>query len=253
MVYEGNNSTPLTLDYLIIQNGTSSNSTVSPTSSPKGSVDLGSIIGGVIGGLTLLVFVILGFFLLRRRQRRDAQGKVSISTARPFDYTPLHVLSPTSNPSSGFFPYSQVPEAAQSGSRVAKGQVSHVSMPSISNTDRTESPSSSSGVIAYPTTLRAVPFQQTALNLSDPSSSLSSSSAQPVPPPRKAEREAEALVILRPPGLSNQSVPVSAQSNDSDPWSSNPNVVLHADSGIRLPLNTTNTSVVDVPPLYTPD
>ena len=275
VVYEGSNSTPLTLDYLIIQNGTSTTSisslptstgnTVSATSTPKGSVPVGAIVGGVIGGLALVVFAILGFLLLRRRQKRDAQERVSTSTPRPFEYTPLHFSSTTSNPSSGGFSYSQVPQTAQMGSRITngvKGQVSHVSMPSFTNTDIIEPTSTSSGAIAYPTNLRVVPFpfEQTALNLTNPSSSSSSSPpasassssaqpAQPLPLPSKAERVAEALATLTPQRR-NPSVPSSVQSNDT--WLSNSNVVLHADSGVRM-LSNTSTSLVDIPPLYTPD
>ena len=275
MVYEGNNSTPLTLDYLIIQNGTLSSSTttstsslltstVNATSSPKGlPVQVGAIVGGVIGGLALLIFAILGFFLLRRRQKRN----VSTSTARPFEYTPLHISLNSSalNPSSsGGFSYSQVPQTAQLGSRMShgvKGQVSsHVSVPSITITESTEPPSTSSGVFSYPSNLRAVPFQQPPSNMANlPSSSSlsplapvsSSSSTQPVPLPSKVERQAEALASIRPQRRGNPSVPVSVQSDDT--WLSNPNVVLHADSGIRMPSDASSTSVVDIPPLYTPD
>ena len=273
VVYEGTNSTPLTLDYLIIQNGTSSStttsttslptstgSTTSATSTPK-SVPVGSIVGGVIGGLALIIFAILGFFLLRRRQKRDVQEEVSTSTPQPFEYTPLHLSSPTPNTSSsGGFAYSQVPQTAQLGSRVTygvKGQVHHGSMPSVTNTDSIEPPSTSSA----PTNLRAVPFQQAALNLANPSPSSSSSSsppasttsssARPVPLARKVEREVEALATLSPQRRGVPSVPASVESNDT--WLSNANVVLHADSGIRMPSDTTSTSVVDVPPLYTPD
>jgi hypothetical protein len=270
VVYEGNNSTPLTLDYLIIQNGTSTSSstsslptsTISATSTPKKSVAVGSIVGGVIGVLALLVlFGILGFFFLRRRQKRrrrkrDAQ-EIVLSTPRPYEYAPLY---DTSNPPTVGFSHSPLPQATQSGSRVRKGQAtSHVPMLSVTSTESTEplAPSTSSGVTAYPTTnLRSVPFQQTASNLANPPSSSSSSpptssSGQPVPLSRKVEREAVALASLRPQGRRNPSVPVSVQSNDT--WSSNANVVLHADSGIRMPSNTTSTSVVEVPPRYTPD
>ena len=116
VVYEGTNSTPLTLDYLIIQNGTSSSSTMTsisslPTSTgniASASIPVGSIVGGVIGGLVLVVFAILGFFLLRRRQKRDVH--------QPLEYT---LLSPaTPNPSSSHSSaYSQVPQTVQLGSR----------------------------------------------------------------------------------------------------------------------------------------
>jgi hypothetical protein len=275
VVYEGNNSTPLTLDYLIVQNGTSSSSTttslptstgstVSATSTPTGFVPVGPIVGGVIGGLALVVFAVLGYFLLRRRPKLGVQGIDSTptdSTPRPFGYTPLHLSSATSNPSSSN--YSQVPQAAQLGSRVTygvKGQVGHVVMPSATYSDSIEPPSTPSGVIS-PTNLRAVPFQQQqrGLNLANPSSSSSSSppasasisSAQLLPPPSKVEREAEALASLRPQRRGDPSVPSSVQSNDT--WLSNTNVVLHADSGIRMPSNTTSTSVEDVPPQYTLD
>ena len=108
VVYEGtNDSTPLNLHYLIIQNGTSSSFTTTsissssttmslsslPTSTSTGniasatiststakSILVSSIIGGVIGGLALVVFAILGFFLLCRRQKRDEQEEISTST-----------------------------------------------------------------------------------------------------------------------------------------------------------------------------
>ena len=277
VVYEGTNSTPLTLDYLIIQNGTSSSttssttsfptstgSTASSTSTPK-SAPVGSIVGGVIGGLALIIFAVLGFFLLRRRQKRDVQEEISTSTPQPFEYTPLHLSSPTPNTSSsGGFAYSQVPQTAQLGGRVTygvKGQVHHGSLSNVTNTNSIEPPSTSSpDVNTYPTNLRAVPLQQAALNLANPSPSSSSSSppasttsssARPVPLARKVEREVEALATLRPQRRGNPSVPASVESNDT--WLSNANVVLHADSGIRMPSDTTSTSVVDVPPLYTPD
>jgi hypothetical protein len=84
-----------------------------------------------------------------------------------------------------------------------------------------------------------------------PPASMSSSSAQLVPLSSKVERQAEALASVRPQRRGNPSVPVSVQSDDT--WLSNPNVVLHADSGIRMPSDATRTSVVDIPPLYTPD
>jgi len=257
-VFQGNRSTPLTLDYLIVQNGTVSSTTTSGSSqatssttgndgtstSGKASTPVGAIVGGVIGGLALIAFVIFGFLFLRRRQKRVAQEKVFISTPKPFDYTPLH---PSGNPSlSVGTSYSPVSQTTQRGIPVTKGHVYHASMPSVTSTEvsrSTGSPSTSSGVTTYPTNLRPVPLQQTALTI-----------ANPVPSslPSKLDREAEALAALRPQRQGHPpSVPASVQSNDT--WS--PSLVLHADSGIRMPSSTAaaGTSVMDVPPLYTPD
>ncbi|KAF8816837.1 hypothetical protein BYT27DRAFT_7076418 [Phlegmacium glaucopus] len=76
VVYEGTDSTPLTLDYLLIQNGTLPSTTTSVSShANSASAPVGAIAGGVIGGLALIVLVILGFLLLRRHQKRAAQSK----------------------------------------------------------------------------------------------------------------------------------------------------------------------------------
>lgn len=270
VIYEGNNSTPLTLDFLIVQNGTVSSTTTtasshgasgthtsdgaSATSSTgKSSTPTGAIVGGVIGGIALAIFALLGFLLLRRRQRHAAQEKYSVSTPTPFGYTPLH---PSSATTSGGISYSQSPQTAQMGGNTvgygAKGQVYHASMPSLTSTDVSRSiepPSTASGVASYPTNLQPVPLQQTALALANPSSSSPPASVSSIPSPRKTEREAEALASLRPQRRDNPSVPVSVQNNDT--WS--PNIVLHADSGLRMPPATASTSVVDVPPIYTPD
>ncbi|KAF8802798.1 hypothetical protein BYT27DRAFT_7111408 [Phlegmacium glaucopus] len=204
VVYEGTNSTPLTLDYLIIQNDTLSSTTTSvpshATSSTTGngasgtSTPVGAIAGGVIGGLVLIVLAILGFLLLRRNQKRAAQEKILISTPRPFDHTTLHSSRITPN-----------------------------LKPSFTTAELSQSiPSTSSRVTTYPTNLRPVPFKQSVLSLTNPSLSppplfvLSSVPSAPLPLPlSRAEREAEALAAM--------------------------------------PSNTTSTSVVDAPPLYTPD
>jgi len=92
------------------------------------------------------------------------------------------------------------------------------------------------------------------LSSSPLASMLSSSESAQLEPllPHIVEREAEALATLRP-RRSNLSVLVSMRSDDNR--LSDANVVLHADSGVRMSSNftSTGTSVVDVPPLYTPD
>ena len=273
-VFEGNNSTPLTLDYLIVQNGTLSTTTASVSSlatsstpasgsvvsgtsgTVRSATPVGAVVGGVIGGVALTVFFIFGFLFLHRRHKRATQEKVSISTPKPFDYTPLHPPSTTLNPllsvDGSYSPISQTTQIRTPG---AKGNVFHASMPSITITEVSQSiepPSTSSGVITYPTNLQSVSLQQTALTIANPSfssppSSVSTSVARASPPPSKVDREVEALAALGPQRRGNPSLAPTVQSNDTQLA----NVVLHADSGIRMPSGT-STSVVDVPPIYTP-
>ena len=272
-VFEGNNSTPLTLDYLIVQNGTLSSTTASVsslvTSSTPGSgvsgtsatlrssTPVGAIVGGVIGGLALIVFVIFGFLFLRRLHKRATQEKVSISTPRSSGYAPLHPPSTTRNLSlSADRSYSPTPQMTQMGTPAtygAMGNVYHASMPSITSTELSQSiepPSTSSGVTTHPTNLRPVPLKQTALTIANPSFSSPPSSVStsvPSPPPSKVDKEAEALAALGPARQGNQSLaPTLLQGNDTQLA----NVVLHADSGIRMP---SSKNVLDVPPTYTPD
>ena len=221
-MFEGNNSTPLTLDYLIIQNGTISSTTASSslvaTSTPGGvvsgtsatatvgsSTPVGAIVGGVIGGLALTVFVIVGFLFFHRRHKRAAQEKVLMSMPEPFDPTPVYPSSIAQNTSpSVVTSYSSPSQTTQMGLPVTKGQAYHASMrPSFTPTNL----------------LRPVPFQQTSVPSSLPS------------------RTTETLA----------SAPV--ESNDIHL----PSIVLHADSGIRMPSSTAGRSVMDVPPLYTLD
>ena len=232
-VFEGNNSTPLTLDYLIVQNGTLSSTTSSiisshATSSTPGSVvsgtsatatsstPVGAVVGGVIGGLALIVFVIFGFLFLHRRHKRATQKQILISKPEPFGSTPVYPSSITQTPSpSVATSYAPSSQTTQMGVPVTtKRHVYHTSMPSLTAAN-----------------LRPIPFQQAALSSAD-SSIIPPSEASP-----PLTRKAEALT----------STPV--QSNDTQL----PSVVLHADSGIRMPSSTAGTSVVDVPPLYTPD
>ena len=226
-VFEGNNSTPLTLDYLIVQNGTLSSTTTSvssqatsstPTSGTsatvRSSTPVGAIVGGVIGGLALIVFIIF-VFLLHRRHKRAKQEQIFISKPEPFGSTPAYPSSTTQTPSpsvvTSFSPSSQTTQRVP----VTKGHLYHASMSSFSPTNS-------------PTNLRPVPFQP--LTTADSSNFPPS---EPSPPSRKAEALASTSIQSNEPQL--------------------PSVVLHADSGIRMPSSTAGTSVVDVPPLYTPD
>ncbi|KAF9563376.1 hypothetical protein CPC08DRAFT_330600 [Agrocybe pediades] len=89
VTYLGNtNTTPLTLDYLIIQNGTQlRNATASPTSSTH---TLGPVVGGVLGGIALVILTAVGFILYRRRKKKNGKttqpASGSESIVQPFQY-----------------------------------------------------------------------------------------------------------------------------------------------------------------------
>lgn len=230
-VFEGNNSTPLTLDYLIVQNGTLSSTTTSTsstsisshaTSSTSSSVVSGTsvterssrtavraVVGGVIGGLALIVLVIFGFLFLYRRRKRATQEQILISTPEPFGSTPIYSSSITQAPSpSVVTSFSPSLQTTQMGVPVTKGHAYHASIRSLTSTNP-----------------RPVPFQQTTLTTAG------SPNFPPSEPSLPPSRKSEALA----------SAPVQSS------------LVLHADSGIRMPSSTAGTSVVDVPPLYTRD
>lgn len=77
-------TTPLTLDYLIVQNGTQGSSPTvfaTPTSTPSATgstafngIAIGGIVGGVIGGILLITIGIFGFFILKKRKVQRQRG-----------------------------------------------------------------------------------------------------------------------------------------------------------------------------------
>lgn len=110
VVYNGDaedNSTPLSLDYVVIQNGSSisanlnisSSSSVLPTASQSVSVispilpntrrRIGPIVGGALGGITFIVIVAsLMFFLLHWRRKKGARSSDDYSIDETLDDVP---------------------------------------------------------------------------------------------------------------------------------------------------------------------
>ncbi len=85
VVYNGNSSTtPLTVDYLIIQNGTLSSSSSKATSTDSSSLaanpttKIGLTIFGVVAGAACLLIVLLSIFFGQRR-RDSANARTSLS------------------------------------------------------------------------------------------------------------------------------------------------------------------------------
>ncbi|KAF9561097.1 hypothetical protein CPC08DRAFT_664780 [Agrocybe pediades] len=101
-------STPLTLDYLLVQNGTldtapmttsslssssssSASSSASTTHTAKRNANIGIIIGGVIGGIFLLAVIIILCLWYRRIVRLENEVEAANITARPFPYAPTSI------------------------------------------------------------------------------------------------------------------------------------------------------------------
>ncbi|KAF9529503.1 hypothetical protein CPB83DRAFT_765016 [Crepidotus variabilis] len=103
VVYNGNKDTiPLTLDYLVVQNGTSSTTqTLSSTGSkisndnhnndnpPIQKSNVGAIVGSVIGSVSVLIILSILFIFLRRR-RRSHHRPTFIGQVDPFEYQSFH-------------------------------------------------------------------------------------------------------------------------------------------------------------------
>ena len=262
VTYLGNSqTTPLTLDYLVIQNGTITNSTTSGGSSGGSSGDsnagdianksnnIGAIVGGIVGGVVLIALAIFAFLYIRRRDKRlsEEHGDEPKDTIEPFHYMPV---SPV-NPSSSIVTYPQV----QSGDPFGRpGRVLHGSMPSVSYTENqsTNPSGSSSSGGTRPNPLQPMRNQghtrfPSSSDLSSPG--LTSSSAQYVPynpTGDKAQREAAAVAAVVQPQRRAQQPLASPPLSDG----SGSRVILHEDSGIRMTQN--EPQVVEVPPLYTP-
>ncbi|CAA7269979.1 unnamed protein product [Cyclocybe aegerita] len=111
VLFHGNSTTtPLTLDYLIIQNGTTTaSSSPSPTVSSTFPVsngapsNVGAIVGGVVGGFAVVVLLVLLYIYRRRKRRGEQRNEQEISqTVQPFLFpAPQPTLSTSSaSPSS---------------------------------------------------------------------------------------------------------------------------------------------------------
>ena len=248
VTYLGNSqTTPLTLDYLIVQNGTITNSTTNKSN------NTGPIVGGVVGGVLLIALAIFAFLYIRRRDKRlrlsEKQTPEPNDIIQPFHYIP--VSPPSHNPSSSVVTYPQVQSDDTFGRST---HAFHGSMPSLSHTEIQSIKPSGSSSSGGTRPNRLLLVQNHGHNRSPSSSDLSTqgltpSTAQYVPynpVGDKVQREAAAIAAtVQPQRRAQQPLASPPLSDDSGS-----RVILHQDSGIRLPPN--EPQVVEVPPLYTP-
>ncbi|KAF9533801.1 hypothetical protein CPB83DRAFT_844537 [Crepidotus variabilis] len=94
VVYNGNSTTtPLTLDYFVVQNGSITYTPPPPvTYTPitnntveKHSTHIGAIVGGTLSAIIIVTFIVALLFFLRRRKLAAAKRNVSANEVHPFD------------------------------------------------------------------------------------------------------------------------------------------------------------------------
>ena len=265
VVYQGNSqSTPLTLNVLIVQPRESSTSSIlsgsgiqttdtrasglltslisAATTLPSGnsahnSSNIGPIIGGVVGGLVLLVLAIFGCFFFRRRRMENTNEIVEPRVVEPFNQPPTATLSstgrgksPSSVETSHFFVQHQY--IGQVGGGYGGASNSHPgSIPSPRRSGGSSSPI-------------------TVSHTREISSSLDVSSTESPMVQTRSDLAAPRIVRPQKELELQSSLPVSA--NNDNPLIQPTRVIHEEDSGIRLPRADQYGSRVEVlPPRYT--
>ncbi|KDR73719.1 hypothetical protein GALMADRAFT_212537 [Galerina marginata CBS 339.88] len=192
VTYHGTSqTTPLTLDYLIIQNGTiTSSNTTTPGTSPSGNshgsdpVKKSSNTAAIVG----VLIAIAAYLYLRRREKKLNEG--------------AHV----GEPASGFIePFHYIPVSS-----------------SVAQFQNTEPPA------------------PVALSYQGRSPEFSTSNTR-----HSSRREGEAIANILRSQMSQPTLSPSFAENSS------PRVMMHEDSGFRIPTGGP-ASIVEVPPMYTP-
>ena len=235
VTYLGNSqNTPLILDYLIVQNGTTTNSSTAGTNSTTAGThptstgapsaggttnNIGPIVGSVVGGVLLIALAIFAFYIRRRNKRSNGEQVSQLrDIIEPFHCMPVSTpLVSLAIPSASVVTYPQIQSGDPSG---RPGHAPHGSMPSLSHTAIN---ASTPGVIS--SAAQYVPYNSAGVKVS---SGAAATAADAQPQPR-------AQYPLASPPLSDDS---------------GSRVVLHEDSGIRLPEN--EPPVMEIPPVYTP-
>ncbi|KAF9478490.1 hypothetical protein BDN70DRAFT_836032 [Pholiota conissans] len=281
VLFQGNGqTTPLTLDYLMVQNGTAgSNSTTAPSddgTQQHHKSNAGFIALGVVLGVVLILLAIAGFWYIRRRHRRQELNEKGVSPSsplapQPFVYTPVSPVPMETSILDGYSGKTNPNHHHYASASTRTAGYGHSQMPSISATDASASqsidpPSSGPASTAFASNVNTtghetVPSQTFyAVNgggnaqsgardvgtRAAPSSVASSSTRN-----EKERREAEATAAaLRPQRRNDGGLPSPPTSLDGGTISSS-GFVMHQDSGIRLPANVAGGHIEEIPPEYT--
>lgn len=233
--YSGNSSTaPLTLAYLVVQNGTlpgSTGSSSQATANGKSSTNVGAIIGGAVGGAAGLLIVFLLFRYYRRR--RDSTKDEGVMIDAPV--TPFPMPRSSSDALVSALQSYQTPSTAFiSDSDVARsGNPSFISGRKLGST---QDGRTMGNVPQFVTIPQAPSRQEVHLPHHEPTKIRNNA----------GNNAAEGLA------------PSSDQQHSRNPSSDLSNVgspsgFVHQDSGVRITSQGLSQALADIPPAYTAD
>ena len=248
----GNQTNPLTLNYLIIQNSPALvGSTPTPTSvsssplsssssanpggfTPSGSAtdnhkgsSTGAIVGGTMGGVVVIVAVVLLLLLRRRNNRKDADQELNREETSP------NIVEPFNTPPTAPVSFQKSHSGGQqsSSSAVATGLTRHIPH--------------------YPSKFCMIPTGPRLLTPHNLSNESSGSPENHISTPGNARpQEADELRELSSTDLLSvpPEIPVTSNSYSPSDTAAPQRVMRHEDSGVRLPAQE---STLESPPLYT--
>lgn len=233
VTYEGSQtSTPLVLGNFIVEGAAS---TPTPLPKPSKAPFVGAIVGAVLGGLALLVLAALAFIYVRRRMRLKDGSYKPVLLEEPFHYIRPFTLATPHDP--------------------------YEPQPSIRTTRSHAHSSSSSSHNQY---ITPYPFTAPSAALSSQSHAPSNPAViRPPPPPEPVLSSKQRKLAQMASSSSIQSTPrppASSQSHSSHSrthsaaTANSSRVVVHQDSGVRLPGSTPEeiqTPIIEQPPKYT--
>ncbi|KAF5330571.1 hypothetical protein D9619_005257 [Psilocybe cf. subviscida] len=264
----GGQTTPLTLDYLVIQNASVPATTPPPAGgqSNGGKSNIAAIAGGVVGGVVIIALAALGLLFIRRRYRSSAgrsdvkggnvEGAGNSTTPRPYNYTPMPAHMRSDSGVDMYTSSSGRPEQTTTSMSEVRRKAHHTANPSVSTTNGTSTGLLGSSV-ANTAGHQPRPSQSQSdfltsggsstgrgESLVNDESNTSSLGARGDPSSRNDKLRREAAAVAAQTQGRNQprgptSPPLTAESEQSM-------YIRHEDSGIRMP------GVVEVPPEYTP-
>ena len=274
VTYFGNStSVPLALNYFVQQDSdaptsTSNNSSTSTSVPPGSSISTTTeaIIGGAIGGVVFISLLLALFFFNRRRNNRRSQTLKGGSHTSPDVVNPFTVSS--SNTTSNFLPQNYTSNGQSFPSQYISSKFTQMGQ---QPSDPAASMSGGSGTLngqSLPSQYISRKFTRIGQQPSDPASMPSAGGILPFPllgpqfslpaftstpssrlPPTGPQTNFNGTRRTEVPLAAAESEPLMHHRSPS-PGEANARIVLHEDSGVRIP--PAEDDVEELPPNYTP-